>query len=143
VDVQLNGAFNERLDYKPPGYTGDWLAFPGSVEAIEGQYQFRFVIPSQQLNTAPKVSDIVVSLDVDDVVERFNDVVIASGGTRLSLTKSFRDILNVSLTLQADGGTASTVKYLDKDEVNGPLIQCYDSGGTAVAGTIDAIVQGF
>lgn len=143
VDVQLNGSFNERLDYKPPGYTGDWLAFPGSVQAIEGAYQFRFVIPSQQLNTAPKVSDIVVSLDVEDVVERFNDVPIAAGGTRLTLTKTYRDILNVSLTIQADGGTSSTVKYLDKDEVNGPLIQCFNTSGTAVAGTIDAIVQGF
>lgn len=143
VDVQLNGSFNERLDYKPPGYTGDWLAFPGSVESIEGAYQFRFVIPSQQLNTAPKVTDIVVSLDVEDVVERFNDVAIASGGTRLSLTKTYRDILNVSLTLQDDGGTASVVKYLDKDEAIGPLIQCFDSSGTAVSGTIDAIVQGY
>lgn len=143
VDVQLNGSFNERLDYKPPGYSGDWLAFPGSIPASEGQYQFRFVIPAQQLNTAPKVSDIVVSLDVADVVERFNDVAIASGGTRLSLTKDYRDILNVSLTLQDDGGTASAVKYLDKDEALGPLIQCFDNSGTTVAGTIDAIVQGY
>ena len=143
VGSTLDGAQNSRIEYKPPGYTGSFLAFPGSVPTVEGTYTFRIVVPNQQSGTAPTVSDLVVRLDVEDINESFNDFAISAGGSRLPITKSYREIKNVSLTLQADGGSAVNVFYVDKDKSLGPLVEARNSSGTSVAATVDARVQGY
>lgn len=143
VEVVLSNGFNESLTYIPPGYTGDPLAFPGVVSAQAGTYQFTLVIPQQQLASPPIIEDVITRLDVPDVEERLGDVSISAVGTRLPIVRNYRDIVVVSLTLQDDGGTAITAKVLDKDETLGPLVEVYDDTGTAVSGTIDAIIQGF
>ena len=71
-----------------------------------------------------------------------NDLALASGGTRLPITRTYRAIKVVNITLQAVG-TATTVKILDKDASLGPLIRAYDSGGTGVTATVDVIIQGY
>ncbi|MGP4843303.1 phage tail protein [Marinobacter sp. 1Y8] len=138
----LDGAVNDRLDYKPPGYIGSYLAFPGAIDAVEGTYTFRLVIPNQFTGTAPTVTDITVSLDVEDIEESLNDITLISGGTRLPITRTYRAITNVSLTLQSDGGAAESVKIIDKNSI-GPLIQGFDSAGAGTAATIDATIQGY
>lgn len=143
VDVQISGAFNERLSYKPPNYTGGWLAFPGSVPAQEGTYSFLLTVPQQAFGSPPTVTDIVTGLDVKDIEESFNDIAVAAGGTRLPITKQYRAIKNVSLTRQADGGTSVDAVIVDKDAALGPLIEARNEGGTSVAGTLDAVIQGY
>lgn len=143
VGVVLDGAANTRIDYKPPGYAGGFVAFPGSIRSEEGTYTFRFTIPTQVSGTAPTVEDISVSLDVDDIEESFSDVAVPIGGIRLPITKTYRAIKNISLTRKADGGTAAQAVYLDKDEDLGPLIETRDTSGNSVAGVVDATIKGY
>lgn len=143
VEVLLSNGFNERVDYIPPNFTGSALAFPGAVTAEQGTYQFFFAVPQQQLPSPPIVQDIITRLDVEDIQERLGDVVIASGGTRLPIVRTYREIVVVNLTLQDDAGTASAIKIIDKDASLGPLVQAFDDSGTAVSATIDALIQGF
>lgn len=83
-----------------------------------------------------------VVLDALDLVERFDDVAVPAGGLRLPLSKPFRLVSNIQLTLQADGGAATRVRIIDKNAGLGPLIGCFDDAERLVAGTIDATVQG-
>jgi hypothetical protein len=69
-------------------------------------------------------------------------VVIASGGSRLSIGTGWRNVVIVSLTLHSDGGSATTARVVDKS-TSGPLIQCFNASGAATAGTVDAYVQGY
>lgn len=143
VEVVLSNGFNQRVDYTPPNYAGDTLAFPGAVTADEGIYQFSFAIPQQQLPSPPIVEDIITRLDVGDIQERLGDVVLAAGGTRLPIVRTYREIVVVNLTLQDDGGTASAIKIIDKDSTLGPLVQAFDDSGVAVSATVDALIQGY
>ncbi len=142
IDVAQIGSFDFELSYIPPGYSGGYLAFPGSINAVAGTHTFRIVIPAQTASQPPEAEDVITNLDVPDINESLNDVSISASGTRLPIAKTYRVIKNVSLTLQDDGGTATTAKVLDKDATNGPLVETLD-GGTGVSGTIDARIQGY
>jgi len=98
------------------------------------------IAESENVSTLYSMQSII---DVPDIVESLADVSISATGTRLTLTKPFRVIVAVNLTLQDDAGTAETAKVLDKSVSQGPLIECYNSSGTAVAGTVDAVVVGY
>lgn len=143
VEVVLSNGFNQRVDYIPPNYAGEKLAFPGQVLAEEGVYTFFLAIPQQQSTTAPVIQDIITRLDVGDIEERLGDVVLAAGGTRLPIVRDYREIVVVNLTLQDDGGTATRIKIIDKDATLGPLVQAFDDTGTGVSATIDALIQGY
>lgn len=88
------------------------------------------------------VTALTLNFDVEDEVEDLDDVAVLAVGTRLPITRSYRQISNVLLTLQDDGGTARTARVVDKDEDLGPLVRCYDSAGVATTGLLDARIQG-
>ncbi len=119
----------------------DFELWPGEAVAVVDSYEFRIVTSGGTMQGI--VSAFTVSLDVPDIVERFDNVVIAAGGTRLPLTKSYRVIRNVLLTLQDDGGSSANAKAMDKDAAAGPLIQCFTTAGAATSGWVDATIQGY
>lgn len=120
----------------PPDYTG----WPGSLMATSQPYQFRITTGNSSIRG--KLSGFAPTIDVPDIEERFNDLAIASGGTRLPIAKTYSVIQNVNLTLQSDGGTATRVRVVDKDPTLGPLIQA-DASGTPTSAKIDALIQGY
>lgn len=124
------------------GGVSDYRAWPGKSAALKRERVY-FRVTAAGGPIRPILSKFTVRQDVPDVIERFNDVAIGSGGTRLSLTESFTRILNISLTLQDDGGDAVSAKYIDKDASLGPLVKCFDTDNLAVTGNIDATVQGY
>lgn len=154
----ISSAINYRRDgtapmwsaESDPMWTGDvdpmwtleaWRPWPGAIAAEPVAYEFS--VSASAGSTRGRISALAVQLDVPDIVERFDDITIASGGTRLALTNTYRNIKNVSLTLQDDGGSARTVKAMDKSAALGPLIQCLNSAGSGTAGKIDATIQGY
>ena len=150
LSALVNDADSYRFGYVPPslpfpGFSGSvgYLEFPGSIRAEEGTYLFRLTIPAQFGGTPPTVDDIIVSLDVEDITESLLDVSISNTGTRLPITKTYRGIVNVSLTLQTDGSGAVSLKLDDRDPDDGPLVYAYNSAGTAVSTTIDAFIRGY
>lgn len=122
-----------------PPATG-WRTWPGAIDGIEeGQIQFRII--TQAGIVRGKVSELTLQFDVEDETEELDDIAISASGTRLPITKTYRAIKNIQLTLQDDGGSAASVKWADKDPT-GPLIYCFNSSGAKVAGVIDARIQG-
>lgn len=88
------------------------------------------------------VSAFTILLDVPDIIEQLNDVVLSAAGTRLPITKQYRAIAWVKLTLQDDGGGAVNALLLDKG-INGPLVQGITGGRVGTAATIDAEIGGY
>ncbi|BAQ18295.1 host specificity factor TipJ family phage tail protein [Methyloceanibacter caenitepidi] len=146
-DTPMWGSSTQKMwnadDSKPMwGADSDYRAWPGKAAALKRERVY-FRITAAGGAMRPIISEFTVRQDVPDVLERFNDVPIGAGGTRLSLTESFTRILNISLTLQDDGGDAVSAKFIDKDASAGPLIKCFDADNLAVTGNVDATVQGY
>ena len=123
--------------YDPPP---DYSAWPGSVIARDEPYEFRVSTASGA--TRGRLGALIPTVDVPDIAERLNDIVLASGGTRLPIAKTYSVIKTVNLTLQDDGGTATRVRVLDKNPTLGPLVQA-DASGTPTTANIDALIQGY
>jgi hypothetical protein len=81
-------------------------------------------------------------IDAQDVIERFQDVSISASGTRLTLTKPFRKVKNISVTVQDDGGSGVNARIVDKQTSPGPQIRVLDAAGATTTGVVDATVQG-
>lgn len=93
--------------------------------------------------TAGTISAMTAEVDYPDVVEKINDAAIDSNGTAVSLTKTFRSVKSVSITaLQVQNSTAVTARIVSK-ATDAITVECLDSSGTAVAGTVDLIVTGY
>ena len=124
------------------GTPSGFAVWPGSI-VLPALQRVAFRVTVAGGNTRGQISTLTSVLDVPDVIENFNDIAIAPGGTRLPITKSYRVIQNVKLALQADGGSGISARWVDKDEVLGPLLEVINSSGTSVAGVLDATTQGY
>tara|TARA_R100000084_G_scaffold109227_1_gene74884 strand:+ start:3968 stop:8068 length:4101 start_codon:yes stop_codon:yes gene_type:complete len=91
--------------------------------------------------TAGNISALTAELDYPDVVEKINDASILASGTTVNLTKTFRSVESVSVTA-LQGTTAVTARIVSKT-TSAITVECLNSSGTAVAGTVDLIVTGF
>ncbi|MGH6937920.1 host specificity factor TipJ family phage tail protein [Hypericibacter sp.] len=112
-----------------------YLPWPGELPISAQNYEIRVSIAGG--SKQGQLSALRALIDMPDIEEDFDDIAIAPGGTRLPLTKAYRKILQVPVTLQDDGGTGFTAKVIDKDPVNGPLVKVFDIAGIGVAGLID------
>ncbi|MEX2642884.1 MAG: hypothetical protein WD270_05495 [Acetobacterales bacterium] len=117
-----------------------YLPWTGRVHAVEQEYEIEAEIPADTVRG--RLARLVAQVDAEDIIERFDDLAIDAGGTRLPVTKPFRVIRNVQLTLQDDAGSAERLKLLDKS-LSGPLVRAFDGAGAGAAATIDATVQGY
>lgn len=120
-----------------------WLPWPGAVVAEQTIYEWQLSAAAGTRHVQPRISALSAQLDVPDIVERFSDVAVPVGGVRLPITKSYRRIVNISLTLQSDGGDAQNVKFFDRSETLGPLVKCLDGAEASTSGLIDATIQGY
>lgn len=121
---------------------GAWQPWNGYVNVKPfASYDFRVVTGGGQ--TQGRIEAFTAVIDVADILQTANNVAVSAGGTRIPLTKPFSVLKVVNLTLQDLGSSAVTAKVIDKDVVNGPLIKCFNSAGTAVSGNVDAILQGY
>ncbi|WP_419902139.1 TipJ family phage tail tip protein [Kiloniella sp.] len=120
----------------------DLTTWPGKLWVKQGEvYNFEIILPAG--TTLGKISNLKVNFDVDDVLETFEDLAISPSGTRLPLTKNYRSIRNVKITMQDDGGDAVVVKVANKDPVLGPLLVAINNNGTNTTASVDIQVQGY
>lgn len=122
-----------------------FVQFPGVVENMDSKLRTYRAITSASKYNIGKISQLDMVVDVADVSERLNDVVISASGTRLAITKTYKKITNVQLTLEQDPSYPNSfiAIVVDKDNVLGPMIYVLDKTGAQVAGKIDAYVQGY
>ena len=123
------------------GTPGAWQLWPGSLE-VDGATEVRFRITLAAGDVQGVISAVTAVLDVPDITESLSAVAIASGGTRLPITKTYHGIKTVALTVHS-GGSGTSARIVDKDAALGPLIQVINISGSAVAGTVDAQIQGY
>lgn len=127
-----------------PMFTGvpAWQPWPGSVQVTVQPYEFQIVcgVGAQQ----QQISRLIAQVDVPDINLKLSGVAIAAGGgTRLAgAAGKFTAITNVNLTLQG-GSTAVSAQFLDRSSSLGPLVVCLNAAGAQVAGTVDALIQGY
>lgn len=126
-------------------YFGDpsgWSVWTGSLELEAPELlQFRLVVTGGDVRG--EVRALTLLLDVPDLLESFDNLPVSAVGTRLPLTKAYRVIKNVQITVQADGGSGLTARAEDKHPTLGPLIAVYDAAGTQVSGLVDVEIQGY
>jgi len=123
---------------------GEWASFPGQLgpfDTTADSYQFRLTTQGGAVQGVVSQFDIVI--DVPDLVEIFDDVVISATSTRLPITKTYRAIKAVNVTVQTDGNGGVTARIIDKSNTLGPDIEVLNASGTAVTGLVDAVVQGY
>lgn len=121
--------------------SGAWMPLAGALKNLtHQQYEFRLTVTPGY--AAGVVSALTVNIDMPDVVEDVLNVAIGSGGTRLTLTKTYQSIKIVAPRLLDDGGTATHIKLVDKD-IGGPLLRAYDAAGVLTTAHADVTVQGY
>jgi len=120
---------------------GPYVQWPGSLQPLKHEsYQIRIATDAGLHRGI--LDQVSVFLDLATLEESLNDVVIAPGGTRLPLTKTFRQIFSVRPDLQDDGGSAAYLKVMDKNVDLHPLVAAFDSSDVTTGALIDAVVSG-
>ena len=136
--------FAEQRFYSPTELAEGGIVHPfAPFEKLLGdvyRVETRFKSPDGGV-TAGNISALTAELDYPDVVEKINDASILASGTTVSLTKTFRSVESVSVTA-LQGTTAVTARIVSKT-TSAITVECLNSSGTAVAGTVDLIVTGF
>jgi hypothetical protein len=121
----------------------DWRPWLGEIEMKDGADILEWRIETAAGPTQGRISVLTIKVDVPTIRERFENVSIAAGGTRLTLTESYRFIRTVLATVLHDGGTGMYAKAMDRDSALGPMMKIFDSTGTAVGGRISVDVEGY
>jgi hypothetical protein len=118
---------------------GGWRPWPGAVEAARQLYRFR--VSMQASASRGRISAATLRLDVPDQEEEIADLVVPIDGVRLPLAKTYRSIRTVIATFQDDGGSAETLRVVDKNAELGPLVKAF-AGVAASAARADFRIKG-
>lgn len=119
-----------------------WATWPGGL-TLPAPERINFRVSVVGGTQRGIIHTLTAVLDVPDVLETISDAVVPSGGLRLPITQSYRQIVNVQLTLQDDGNGGRTALIQDKNPDLGPYIIVLDGAGSPVQGLVDADIQGY
>lgn len=121
---------------------GAWHSWPGAIDLAAQRYEIRVTVAGGA--TQGRIAGLSAVADVEDVEEFFPTFAVSAGGTRLPLAKSYRfGVVDVGLTLLGDAGDAVSARATLDGTAPGPLIECLDITGAAVAGTVNARPKGY
>lgn len=120
---------------------GNYTQWPGQLDHLRAQ-QYKIRVVGYAGTEQAILQQLSVVYDVPDLVEILNDVPISAAGTRLALTKTYREIVSARVTLEDDGGSAAYAKVMDKS-LAGPLIKTFTSSDVATTGLVDVVVHGY
>jgi hypothetical protein len=164
IDLEAEGT-EIRTEYRPDGVARVWsgnvgqkvwtgnpsapawsplpafMPWPGRISLNQRRrYDFRITIAGGMVQG--RITALAVWIDVPDREESIEDAAVSASGTRLALVQDYLKITVVNLTLQDDGGTARTLRVVDKNPA-GPLIEALDGSGNRTTAVVDARIQGF
>jgi hypothetical protein len=111
---------------------------------IEDVYAVQTLFRSVDGVSIGALTALSFQLDYPDVIENVEDVSISTSGagTTIPLTKPFRSVKSVQVTLQ-DSGTAAINAIVLTKSVSSVTVKCVNSSGSAVAGLVDLTVVGY
>lgn len=125
-----------------PGAPTAFRPWPGEIRPTRQPYTFRVELDEARARTV-SLDEFALVSDVEDRVERGEDMRITTAGTRIPLAEPFTIIKAIRYSIQDVAGEADvrTVKVLDRD-LAGPRLAAVDSAGNRVPATVDWEVQG-
>ena len=136
--------FGEQRYYNPGELSEGGILHPyAPYEKLLGDvYRVQTLFKSPDGTTKGVITGLTAQLDYPDVIESINDAAISSSGTGtvINLTKTFRAISSVQVTLQNTSAITAVVLAKTTSAIT---VVCRDGSGTAVAGTVDLIVTGY
>lgn len=146
-------------------YTDPWTGTPGLVSAsyemalsqdgstwsawqtyqsghyVARAYKFRATLSTTDANYLPKLTSLLVTIDVPDRVVHYEDQATVAGGTTLTFSPAFVNVQTVTGTIQA-GAVGDTFRVTGKSNTQA-TVTVYDSAGTPKAGVVDIDVFGY
>ena len=140
-DGQIIG---EQRYYSPGELSEGGILHPyAPYEKLLGDvYRVQTLFKSPDGTTKGVITGLTGQLDYPDVIESLNDVAVSSSGTgtAINLTKTFRAISSVQVTLQNTSAVTAVVLAKTTSAIT---VVCRDASGTAVSGTVDLVVIGY
>lgn len=120
---------------------GEFTFWPdqlGPFYTTAGTYEIKLTTAGGAVQGVIDTFDLI--MDAPDIEELYEDQVItvAANGVRLTPAAARRAIDIVNLTLQDDGGTAMTLRIIDKNATTGALIKAYTAANAETTATFDA-----
>lgn len=105
-------------------------------------YKFRVTLStSDPQSYLPRLTSLLVTVDVPDRVLHFEDLATSAGGTTISFSPAFVNVQTVTGTIQS-GAIGDTFRVTGKTNSQA-TITVYDSAGAAKAGLVDVDVFGY
>jgi len=113
-----------------------------SAVAASARYcKAKFVFSSSALDSTYTVQEpVYINIKADPLQEYGEATVTGSGSIAITFNKSFVSIEKIQLTA---AGTAARIATYDNLTLTGFTLKLYDQAGTAVAGTVKWIVDGY
>lgn len=125
---------NDNSDFTPfqTFVVGDYLA---------RYYKFRLVMTSENGSASPVVTELKVTLDMEDRIESGNNIVSGTGTKSVTFTQPYVTIPSLGFAVQdmASGDTYT----LSNKTATGFSVAFTNSGGSGVSRTFDFIAKGF
>ena len=164
VQMQISGKWTD-LTMPWDAYVDAWTGIPGLVSAtyemalsqdgstwaawqtyqagsyLARRFKFRVTLATSDANYLPKLTSLLVTIDVPDRVVSFPDQAIDIAGTTLVFSPAFVATPVSNVTIQA-GTIGDTYRVTEKTSTQA-TITVYDSAGAAKAGNVDADFFGY
>ena len=125
---------NDNSDFTPfqTFVVGDYLA---------RYYKFRLVMTSENGSASPVVTELKVTLDMEDRIESGNNIVSGTGTKSVTFTQPYVTVPSLGFAVQnmASGDTYT----LTNKTAAGFNVAFTNSGGSGVSRTFDFIAKGF
>lgn len=125
-------------------YTPTWDEWQ-SLEAGTIQFwgmQWRLKMESLQQNVSPQVTDLTVTVDMPDRIERGDDIDVPADGVTISFTPEFKEVPAVAITIQ-DGLSDDKIEFTSKTAGEFSFKVYNVTAGTYVARSFDYIASGY
>jgi len=125
----------------------DNITYTAFQNFVIGNYTFRYakfrvVLISRDLASTPVVSEVTVSIDMEDRIFSGNDITSGAGTYTVTFTNPFKSV-NYAVGITGEDLATGDFFLVENKTINGFDLTFKNSGGTAVSRTFDYIAKGF
>jgi len=105
-------------------------------------FKFRVVLISRDLASTPVVSEVTVSIDMEDRIFSGNDITSGAGTYTVTFTNPYKSV-NYAVGITGENMATGDYFTVANKTINGFDVSFFNSSDTAVSRTFDYIAKGF
>jgi hypothetical protein len=105
-------------------------------------FKFRVVLISRDLASTPVVSEVTVTIDMEDRIFSGNDITSGAGTYTVTFTNPFKSV-NYAVGVTGEDLATGDFFVVENKTITGFDLTFKNSGGTAISRTFDYIAKGF